>query len=70
MIFPMHINLKIEKQALFPKQSMHCTIQFLVVLFGSSISSKYDYCFAVIGIELQEMKVGEIFEIYILLQYG
>ncbi len=55
----MHISLEIEKPALFPKQSMHCVIQFLAVLSG--------YWFADIGIEMKEMKVHEFFEICILL---
>ncbi len=49
---------------------MHCAIQLLAVVSGAVFCPKYGYWFAVIGIEMQEMKVHEFFEICILLPFG
>ncbi len=58
----MHINLKIEKPALFPLQFKHCTVQFLAVVSGHRYFVQHGYWFGVFSIEMQELKLHEFWK--------
>ena len=58
---PMHINLNIEKPALFPLQFKHCTVQILAVVSRHRYFVHHGYIwFAVFGIENAGIEIAQI----------